>query len=238
MAEVLKIKPPRRERKPSDEMDENGEPYDNIPGASYPPEFELGESLAIGAATGGQGNLVRSVIEKGAKSAANRAIANKAKDAYGERVTTVAQDARSNASSALQKVKANQPTSEAVRAEAISNPTFNEALGKDRTGAIEGLRAKNTESLVASKTLKNTKELGSDLPEDTSGLSYLERLTSGTSSTKPKSKAVETDYVTAAKQKPLAESMIEGPDSQVLTYDKSGFKSSSWDGRKKPPRKQ
>ena len=231
MADITtKVKPPRKARNPSDEMDpDTGMPYSDIPGLEYPEEFALGENLAIGAATGGGGNLVRSAVEKGVKKAAGNAIAGELKDAYGNRVASVAQDARKNASSTLQKVKANQPTKEAARAEANINPNFNERLHADPKGALEDLRAQNTESLRASKSLQNTKELGTNLPEDKSGVPYLDRLKSAAPT--GDKKGFEGNYADAIKEK--ARVGFNESDTTSPPLDYKALNSS----KPKPPRK-
>lgn len=247
MADLVKRKPPVksgptgspsasgpsvRVRNPSDEMDpETGMPYSDIPGVEYPEEFALGENLAIGAATGGGGNLIRTAVEQGAKKAVGKAVAGEAKDLYNQRVSTVAQDARQNANSALGKVKANMPNKEAIRAEAIRNPGFNEKLHLDPDTAIEGLRAQNTGSLRANQSLKNTKELGTNLPEDKSGVAYSDKLNSAPiGGAPPKTKqGFEGNYTDALKEKPRSGFHESDSTSPPLDYKNLN--------RPKPPRK-
>lgn len=233
MADVIKMKPPRKARNPSDEMDpDTGMPYSDIPGLEYPEEFALGENLAIGAATGGTGNLVRSAVEKGVKKAAGNAIAGELKDAYGNRVASVAQDARTNATSALQKVKANQPTKEAARAEANINPNFNEKLHLNPKEALEDLRAQSTAAMKTRQSLQNTKELGTNLPEDKSGVSYADRMKSAPMQVGAKDKkAVEGNYTDALKEKPRVGFNESDTTSPPLDY--KALNSS----KPKPPKK-
>lgn len=233
MADVIKMKPPRKVRNPSDEMDpDTGMPYSNIPGLEYPEEFALGENLAIGVATGGGGNLVRSAVEKGVKKAAGNAIAGELKDAYGKRIASVAQDARTNATSALSKIKANQPTKEAARAEAIINPNFNEKLHTDPKGALEDLRAQSTAAMKARQSLQNAKELGTNLPEDKSGVSYADRMKSDPMQVGTKNKkAFEGDFTSAAKEK--ARPGFNESDTTSPPLDYKALNSS----KPKPPRK-
>jgi len=232
MADVIKRKPPLKVRNPSDEMDpDTGMPYSDIPGVEYPDEFALGENLAIGAATGGGGNLVRSAVEKGVKKAAGNAIAGELKDAYGNRVASVAQDARKNASSALQKVKANQPTKEALRSEANINPNFNEKLHLDPKGAAEQLRAQSTEAMKTRQSLQNTKELGTNLPEDKSGVAYSDKLNSAPIGGTPSQtkKGFEGNYTDALKEKPRVGFNENDTTSPPLDYKKLN--------KPKPPRR-
>ena len=227
MADAVKMKPlstglssDKKKRNPASEIDpDTGAPYEDIPGLEYPTEFAVGENLAIGAATGGGGNLIKSAVESAGKKAIGNAVAGEAKDLLRERATTVARDARTNAASVLPRVKGRMPTKDAAQAEAIRNPEFNRKLNNSPEEAFQELQAHNDALAQQVRKVDNTVKLGADVPASSKAEpSYADKL-----NTLPIGASKKYD-VRASDSSPVLD--YSGINKNVINYTKP-----------KPPRK-
>lgn len=73
----MDLKSKVRKRQPWDEIDpETGEPLQDIPGVSYPSEFQAAEDIGIAAATGGASFGPKMLAKQVAKKAAGEAVRN------------------------------------------------------------------------------------------------------------------------------------------------------------------